>query len=68
MTTQQLNSKMRWHEHPENASLQQLIIKNCGIWRVVDGTTVNSCADMLKYCIMDKYTKSLYGVAMEDIK
>ena len=51
--------KLRWIEHPDNSSLQQLQFNNCGMWFTLDGTTVNSLADMQKYIYMDRYAKSL---------
>ena len=36
------------------------------MWFTLEGTTVNSLADMLKYCILDKYSKSLLGLTAEE--
>ena len=68
MIKAQLYKKLQWVQHPDNSSLQQLQFKNCGMWYTLEGTTVNTLADALKYCIMDKHAKSLLGVSMEDIK
>lgn len=63
-----ISKKLRWVEHPENTSLEQLTFNNCGMWFVLEGTTVNSLADMLKYTIMDKYAKSLFGISLDEIR
>ena len=63
-----ISKKLRWVEHPDHTSLEQLQANNCGMWFTIDGTTVNSVADMLKYTIMDKYAKSLFGISLEEIR
>lgn len=60
--------KLRWFEHPENSSLQQLGFNNCGMWFILEGTTVNAAAEMSKYCIMDKHAKALLGISLKDIE
>ena len=63
-----ISKKLRWIEHPENTALVQLQFNNCGVWYTLENTTVNTLADAVKYCIMDKYCKSLYGLSLDDIK
>lgn len=52
-------NKLRWAEHPENSSLQQLQFKNCGMWYTIEGTTVNSLNDALKYVLMQQHGQAL---------
>jgi len=59
-------NKLRWAEHPDYTSLQQLQFNNCGIWFTLEATTVNSLADMLKYTILDKYSRSLLGITAKE--
>mgnify|MGYP007071631072 CR=1 FL=1 len=63
-----LLKKLRWIEHPESSSLVQLQFNNCGMWYTLDGTTTHTLADAVKYCIMDDYCKSFFGLSLEDIK
>lgn len=67
MTRTQLNEKIRWTPVDGNPSLVQLSFKNCDMWYTLDGTTVNSLADALKYTIMDKYVQSLLGIKMSEV-
>lgn len=63
-----ISKKFRWIEHPENNSLVQLQFNNCGMWFTLDGTTVNSVAEMVKYTIMDEHCKAILGISLNDIE
>lgn len=65
---ERISKKLRWIEHPDNTSLEVLQFNNCGMWMSLDGTTVNAVADALKYVIMDKYCKSLFGISLDDMR
>lgn len=54
-----INSNLRWTQHPENSSLVQLQFKQCGLWYTIEGTTVNTLADALKFSIMQRYSQAL---------
>lgn len=56
---QGLENKLRWKQHPDYAALVQLELKNCGMWYTIEGTTTNALADAVKYCIMQRYARSL---------
>lgn len=63
-----LSDKLRWGEHHESPSLVQLQFKNCGMWYTLDDTTTHSLNDAGKYCVMQKYARSLFNIEIKEMK